>query len=666
MNVNADVNPTQDERLGEVIAAYLRDCEAGNKPDQAAILARHPDLADELQDFFSGYQQLGRLAAPLRQAVEPNPDPEQTTEPSGETVGSMIAGRYKLLELIGQGGMGQVWMAQQREPVKRLVALKLIKVGMDSQAVLTRFEAERQALALMDHANIAKVFDGGTTAAGRPYFVMELVKGLPLTTYCDERHLTVRQRLELFVQVCAAVQHAHQKGIIHRDLKPTNILVTEYDGRPVPKVIDFGLAKALTATNVLTEHTLHTAFGAMVGTPLYMAPEQVGINALDVDTRSDVYALGVLLYELLTGTTPFDRETFKKASYDEMRRIIREDEPPRPSARLSTTAQGALSTLAERRGLEPRRLSQQLRGELDWIVMKALEKDRSRRYESASAFAADVRSYLEDEPVQACPPSQLYRLRKFARRHKAGLAVAAFLLLTMIGLFVSTMVSVAAYQSEATQHRIADDERRTAERERDSAKRHLYAATFQLARAAFEAGEMDRVQTLLENQVPAVNQEDLRGWEWHYLDALYHRDWLTVAGISTNYKQAAHSVAWSPDGRYLAVGMGKGSGEANQPWAHQRGKYAGSGGEVKVWEVSTRQEVLNLRHSAAVGLTGWSPDGKRLAAAIEDRVQVWDAMMGQEIVSSVKGHPYDGSTYVHSTHFAWSPDGKRGSGSGVC
>jgi formylglycine-generating enzyme required for sulfatase activity len=288
---------------------------------------------------------------------------------------------------------------------------------------------------------------------------MELVKGLPLTTYCDERRLSVPQRLELFVQVCSAVQHAHQKGIMHRDLKPSNILVTEYDGRPVPKVIDFGLAKALTTTSVLTEHTLHTAFGTMVGTPLYMAPEQVGINALDVDTRTDIYALGVLLYELLTGTTPLERKRMKEVAWDEMRRMIREDEPPRPSKRLSTMEQAELSTIAERRGQEPRRLSQRVRGELDWIVMKALEKDRNRRYESASAFAADVQRYLADEPVQACPPSKLYRLRKFAQRNKWRLAMAS-LLATAATLIVAAGVSVWKYQTtkEEFQQRVQGEQ----------------------------------------------------------------------------------------------------------------------------------------------------------------------------------------------------------------
>ncbi len=366
-----------------------------------------------------------------RPAVAFDPDGTAGWERAGSIGGlGTVIGPYKLLEQIGEGGMGLVFVAEQQQPVKRRVALKIIKPGMDSRQVIARFEAERQALALMDHPHIAKVHDGGATPEGRPYFVMELVKGTPITDYCDRHRLSNRQRLQLFLDVCHAVQHAHQKGIIHRDIKPSNVLVEVHDVQPVVKVIDFGIAKAM--GEQLTDKTVYTAMAQMVGTPLYMSPEQAGLSSLDVDTRSDVYSLGVLLYELLIGTTPFDREQFKQASYDEMRRIIREDEPPRPSTRLNTIDHAALSTIAERRGLEPHRLSHQLRGELDWIVMKALEKDRNRRYESASAFAADVQRYLNDEPVQACPPSKLYLLRKFVRRHRAGLGVTAALLLTVL------------------------------------------------------------------------------------------------------------------------------------------------------------------------------------------------------------------------------------------
>jgi serine/threonine protein kinase/tetratricopeptide (TPR) repeat protein len=355
----------------------------------------------------------------------------EVAEPAGPVIGP-----YKLIEEIGEGGMGSVFMAQQTEPVKRLVALKVIKPGMDSRQIIARFEAERQALALMDHPNIARVFDAGTTETGKPYFVMELVKGVPLTRYCDEHRLTPKERLEQFIPVCQAIQHAHQKGIIHRDIKPSNVLVALYDGEPVPKVIDFGIAKA--AGQQLTEKTLVTGFGAVVGTLEYMSPEQAELNQLDIDTRSDIYSLGVLLYELLTGTTPLDRKRLKEAAMLEVLRIIREEEPPKPSTRLSTMEDTA--TVAANRGLEPKKLSGLVRGELDWIVMKCLEKDRNRRYETAAALAADVRHYLHDEAVQACPPSAWYRFGKFARRNRVALAMAS----VVTGALVLLVASLAA------------------------------------------------------------------------------------------------------------------------------------------------------------------------------------------------------------------------------
>ena len=339
-----------------------------------------------------------------------------------------------MLEEIGQGGMGTVWAAEQTTPVRRKVALKLIKAGMDSRSVLARFEAERQALALMDHPNIAKVLDGGLTDSGRPYFVMEYVKGVPITEYCDATRLSVEERLNLFVQVCSALQHAHQKGIIHRDLKPSNILVAPYDDKPVPKVIDFGLAKAMHQS--LTEKTLYTAHEMVLGTPLYMSPEQAQLNNLDVDTRADIYSLGVLLYELLTGTTPLERKRFKEAAWDEIRRMIREEEPPRPSTRLSST--DTLPSLATFRHTEPAKLKKLVRGELDWIVMKALEKDRTRRYETASGLARDIQRYLDDEVVEARPPSTGYRVGKFVRRHRAQVIAAGLVLLTLLAGIAGT------------------------------------------------------------------------------------------------------------------------------------------------------------------------------------------------------------------------------------
>ncbi len=369
--------------------------------------------------------------------------------PDEEEIGAII-GRYKLLEKVGEGGFGAVYVAEQREPVKRRVALKIIKLGMDTKQVIARFEAERQALALMDHPNIARVLDGGATDGGRPYFVMELVRGRRITDYCDQNNLSTEDRLSLFIQVCHAVQHAHQKGVIHRDIKPSNILVTVVDGQPVPKIIDFGIAKA--THGQLTEQTVYTQLHQFIGTPAYMSPEQAQLSGVDVDTRSDVYSLGVLLYELLTGHTPFDAKTLVAAGLDEMRRIIRETEPPRPSTRLSALEAAEQTTVARRRQSEPPKLFHQVRGDLDWIVMKSLEKERARRYETANSLAGDIEHHLRLEPVSAAAPSVLYRFQKFARRNKTALSVASVVaVLLMAGSVVSTWQAVRATRAEANE-----------------------------------------------------------------------------------------------------------------------------------------------------------------------------------------------------------------------
>lgn len=403
------------ERAPDQWPAYLNEACA----DSADLRARVNELLD-------AHREMGTIQGGRGNAIAIQ------QPPIAEGPGAVI-GPYKLLQQIGEGGMGVVFMAEQSEPIQRTVALKIIKPGMDTRQVIARFEAERQALAMMDHPNIAKVLDAGTTESGRPFFVMELVKGVLITKYCDQKNLSLHERLKLLLSVCAGVQHAHQKGIIHRDLKPTNVMVAEYDNHAVPKIIDFGVAKA--TAHRLTESTMFTEYGQLIGTFEYMSPEQAKLNQLDVDTRSDIYSLGVLLYELLTDSTPFEKQRLETAAFDETLRVIREEEPPAPSTRLQSSQ--TLPAIAAHRRVEPERLSQLVRGDLDWIVMKALEKDRSRRYETASDLAQDIERHLNDEPVQASPPSATYRLRKFVRRHKLGVvasvAVATAVLLGVAG-----------------------------------------------------------------------------------------------------------------------------------------------------------------------------------------------------------------------------------------
>src|SRR5262245_24000221 len=442
---------------------------AASPQDRSAILDREcgddGELRREVESLLDA-----RTQALLRTAGAAHSLAATITEsaPSAERPGDMV-GRYKLLERIGEGGFGAVWMAEQREPVKRRVALKVIKLGMDTRQVIARFEAERQALALMDHPHIAKVFDAGATEAGRPYFVMEYIKGVPILEYCDTAALDTPSRLRLFSSVCHAIQHAHQKGIIHRDIKPSNVLVTMHDGVPVPKVIDFGIAKATSAE--LTTRTLFTEHRQMVGTPAYMSPEQAEMSGLDVDTRSDIYSLGVLLYELLTGTTPFDRKSLLEAGLAEMMRIIREVEPQKPSTRLSSLGETGARTAQQRRIGDVKKLGMLLRGRLDWVVMKCLEKDRTRRYETAFGLAADIERHLRDEPVTAGAPSAGYRLRKFVRRNRAkviaGSIVAGVLVLGVIGTTAGLVWALdektkatRAAESEAEAKRAAQENER--------------------------------------------------------------------------------------------------------------------------------------------------------------------------------------------------------------
>ncbi|MEZ5941892.1 MAG: protein kinase [Planctomycetaceae bacterium] len=427
-----------------------------------AACGGNAELRNRVQALLDAHNKAGNFLPPseAEQTVIGNADSDDPgvlsqDAASRELKPGMTIGPYKLLECIGEGGMGAVWVASQSQPIKRKVAIKLIKAGMDSRQVLARFEAERHALAMMDHPNIARVLDGGMTERGRPYFAMEYVKGVPLTEYCDKAKLSVKERLELFLPICHAVQHAHQKGIIHRDLKPSNILVCLFDGKPVPKVIDFGLAKAMHQS--LTDQSLFTAHGMMVGTPLYMSPEQAEQNNLDIDTRTDVYALGVILYELLTGTTPLERAQFDKAAYAEILRLIKEVEPPKPSTRLSGNE--SLPSVAAQRNIDPRHLTRSITGDLDWVVMKALEKERTRRYDTANGLAEDIRRHLSDEPVSASPPSTSYRVQKFIRRNRVGVIAAGVtaiaLLLGVVGT-TSGMMWARSEQQKAVDARKAE------------------------------------------------------------------------------------------------------------------------------------------------------------------------------------------------------------------
>jgi eukaryotic-like serine/threonine-protein kinase len=570
--------------------------------DQACI--GDPGMRAQVEQLLEAHQEPGPFMERSAAALVATDD-----EPVSEHPGTVI-GPYRLLEQIGEGGFGIVFMAEQTQPVRRKVALKVVKPGMDTRQVVARFEAERQAVALMHHPNIAHVYDGGETATGRPYFVMELVHGIPITEFCDQNHLPVRERLELFVGVCQAVQHAHQKGIIHRDLKPSNVLVTLHDGTPVSKVIDFGIAKV--TGQQLTEKTLFTNFAQMLGTPLYMSPEQAQLSGLDADTRTDIYSLGVLLYELLTSTTPCDKERLKTAAYDEIRRIIREEEPAKPSTRITTLGAAAMPVSANRNS-DPRRLSQLVRGELDWIVMKALEKDRNRRYETASAFAADIQRYLNDEPVLACPPSARYQLRKFVRRNKGVLLTASAVVLA---------VSLTAAVSTLLIWRANQNLQEALGRERRDSYFHRIA----LAHRELSANNLGGALQLLDEC-----SGDLCHWEWHYLQGLCRVDPVTLQGRGRVY-----GLAISPDSRRLAAGN--------------------EDGRIGLFDLETGAALPPLRgHTRAVRSVAFHPHGTRLASASADgTVRLWDLTTSQQVFDPWRGHA-EPRTYG----LAFSPDGRR-------
>jgi serine/threonine protein kinase/WD40 repeat protein len=551
-----------------------------------------------------------------------------TAEAPPEGPGTRV-GWYKLLQQIGEGGMGVVYMAEQEQPVRRRVALKIIKPGMDSAQVIARFEAERQALALMDHQNIARVLDAGTTPSGRPYFVMELVHGVPLTRFCDDNQLTPRQRLELFIPVCQAIQHAHQKGIIHRDVKPSNVLVTLYDDKPVPKVIDFGVAKAIEQR--LTEKTLFTQFGTLVGTFEYMSPEQAEMNAFGVDTRSDVYSLGVLLYELLTGTTPLERERLRRAALDEVVRLIRQEEPPRPSARLSGS--GSLPKIAAARRTEPGRLTGLVRGELDWIVMRCLEKDRARRYETASALARDVERYLREEPVEACPPSAAYRLRKFARKNRVVLTTAAALAgILLLATAVGWWLAVRAMQAESwanTRHQeaVAAGQQAVQERDRaDEAAKGARSAAAE-ARRALDRLSVEQGIRLADNddlftallwfakplERGGLSPEDERIHRTRFACYLRHTQGRPVLQQMLFHEGTVNQLAFSPDGRQLLTLTEE---------------------AAFVWDLDTGQRVATLEQSKGV----YQPrflDGRRAIGLDGTTARTWDTTTGRLLDSRI-------------------------------
>ncbi len=632
-----------DHEAGAERAEYLDSACGGNEDLRRrveALLAAYARADDVLGPPRE--QSVKPLATPMPEAPLPvvsvTADLASTAEPD-----ILIAGRYKLVEKIGEGGMGEVWVAKQSEPVKRKVALKLIKTGMDSRAVLARFEQERQALAMMDHPNIARVLDGGITPSGQPFFVMELVNGLALTKFCDEARLAPKERLELFVSICQAVQHAHQKGIVHRDLKPANILVTIIDGKPVPKVIDFGVAKA--TGGKLTDESMSTQFGAMIGTLEYMSPEQAGFSGVDVDTRADIYSLGVILYELLTGLRPIDAKRLKNAALTEMIRIIREVEPSKPSTRLSTDE--SFPSMAALRQTEPRKLMAMLRGELDCLVMKCLEKHRDRRYDTASGLARDIQRYLANEPVEARPPSASYRLSKFLRRNKGPVVAAALVLLTLLaGIAGTTFGLIRAEQRRVealaqrgiaekasidalAQKKIADDQRQLAFENARKADENARRAELRMAEGLISQGD---VMSLAGRFVEA---HPLYAEAYDKFAEFKEPSTAAEVGLWSSYHQTASPLLsfTGHSGRVRSVAIAP------------DGQTALSGSEdrtLKLWDLATGKVLRTFTgHSYGVTSVTISPDGRTALSGSWDKpLKFWELASGKELRTlPLPGHP---------------------------